>query len=408
MNWQKYFPQALLMKQKNQSYLDNPATTLKLKCVSELLKKLYETQTANVHRGDHYLSEHLTSQYEQTRSKVQKWIGAKSPQEIIFTKSTTEGLNFLSQSLESQFKKGDEILLTAMEHHSNLLPWGALAQKKNLQLKFVPVDSKGELILSDLDRLVSPKTRLFSFVYYSNALGTRNPVEKLITFAQKHKLLTVIDAAQAMTVEAIDVQKINCDFLVFSGHKVFAPEGIGVLYAKKTHIEKLKPYQVGGGMVNDVNVSLSGKINTVWADPPHLFEAGTPAIGSVLALGSVLDFFNQEFCFQQIRKKESHLLYQAEESLKKIPGLQIIGNSSSRINTLSFVLNPFHCKDVGQLISQAGVAVRSGHHCCLPLMKQYGLSSGTVRAGFSIYNDERDVQCLVSAVKKAQNILLTS
>ena len=398
---QKYFPQIQYLKTKKQSYLDNAATTLKPQCVLDTVTQFYRERVSNVHRGDHYLSDALTLSYENTRLQVQKWIQANSVDEIIFTKSTTEGINFLSFGLENIFQAGDEILLTEMEHHSNILPWQALAKRKKLQLKFLPVDEKGELILSQWEQLVSEKTKLFAFTWYSNALGTRNPIEKLTTWAKDKNILTVVDAAQAMTAEKVNVQKIGCDFLVFSGHKLFAPSGVGVLYAKKTHYEKLKPWQLGGGMVTDVSVS-----NYEKADPPQCFEAGTPPIEGVLALGSVLDFLNEQKFFEIIADNKSSLLHYAEEELKKIPEVEIIGSSPTRVNILSFILKSIHCRDLGQLISQAGVAVRSGHHCCLPLMKKLELPSGTVRASFSVYNDEQDVELLISTVKKAKSILL--
>ena len=398
---QKYFPQIQYLKTKKQSYLDNAATTLKPQCVLDTLTQFYREKVSNVHRGDHYLSDALTLSYESTRLQVQQWIQADSVDEIIFTKGTTEGINFLSFALENIFQEGDEILLTEMEHHSNILPWQALAKRKKLQLKFLPIDKKGELILSQCEQLVSEKTKLFAFTWYSNALGTCNPIKKLTTWAKEKNILTVVDAAQAMTAEKVNVQKIGCDFLVFSGHKLFAPSGVGVFYAKKTHYEKLKPWQLGGGMVTDVSLSDYEK-----ADPPQCFEAGTPPIEGVLALGSVLDFLNEQKFFEIIADNKSSLLHYAQEELKKIPEVEIIGSSPTRVNILSFILKSIHCRDLGQLISQAGVAVRSGHHCCLPLMKKLELPSGTVRASFSVYNDEQDVELLISAVKKAKSILL--
>ncbi|MYE07900.1 MAG: cysteine desulfurase [Oligoflexia bacterium] len=398
---QKYFPQIQYLKKQKQAYLDNAATTLKPQCVLDTLTRFYKEQVSNVHRGDHYLSDELTLSYENTRAQIQKWIKAERADEIIFTKSTTEGINFLSFALENTFQEGDEILLTEMEHHSNILPWQALAKRKKLKLKFLPVDERGELILSQWELLVSKKTKLFSFTCYSNALGTRNPVEKLITWAKDKNILTVVDAAQTMTVEPVNVQKMGCDFLAFSGHKLFAPTGVGILYVKKAHYEKLRPWQLGGGMVTDVDLSSYEQ-----ADPPQCFEAGTPPIEGVLAFGSVLDFLSEQNFFKNIADNKSSLLHYAGEELKKIPGVEVIGSSPTRVNILSFILKSVHCRDLGQLISQAGVAVRSGHHCCLPLMKRLNLPSGTVRASFSVYNDEQDVELLISAVKKAKSILL--
>ncbi len=398
--FQEYFPQVQFLKTKDRVYLDNAATTLKPECVIHILKKFYTEQTANVHRGDHYLSDSLTLQYENTRTKLQEWIGAKHSEEIIFTKSTTEGINFLSHSLEDLFQSGDEILLTEMEHHSNLLPWQALAKKRNLKLQFLPVNEQGELNLSDWNKKISKKTKLLAFSYYSNALGTRNPVEELCKQAKENNILTVIDAAQAMTAEPVNVQKIDCDFLLFSGHKLFAPTGLGVLYAKKEHFIKMKPYQLGGGIVVDVS-----QHSYELSPPPQCFEAGTPPIEAVLSLGAVLDFLNEQNYFEQVKLSPKNLMKEAEEELKKIPGLQIIGTSDTKKNILSFIVKNLHCRDLGHLISQSGVAVRVGHHCCIPLMKKLNLPSGTVRASFALYNDKQDGELLINAVKKSLKIL---
>ena len=398
--FQEYFPQIQFLKPQNRAYLDNAATTLKPECVIDTLKTFYSEQTANVHRGDHYLSDSLTLQYENTRAKLQEWIGAKESEEIIFTKSTTEGINFLSYSLEDLFQPGDEILLTEMEHHSNLLPWQALAQRHNLKLQFLSVNQQGELDLSDWNNKVNKKTKLLAFTFYSNALGTRNPVEELCKKARENNILTVIDAAQAMTAEPVDVQKINCDFLLFSGHKLFAPTGLGVLYVKKEHFSKMKSYQLGGGIVVDVSQN-----SYELSPPPQCFEAGTPSIEAVLSLGAVLDFLIQQKYFEQIKYSPKNLMTEAEEELKKLSGLQVIGTSSTKKNILSFIMDNTHCRDLGHLISQAGVAVRVGHHCCIPLMKKLHLPSGTVRASFALYNDRQDVELLINAVKKAIKIL---
>ena len=423
--FQKYFPQALYLKQHNQSYLDSAATTLKLGCVIETVNRFYKQEVSNVHRGDHYLSDSLTLRYENVREKIKNWIGANSAKEIIFTKSTTESLNLLSFALENLFQEGDEILLTEMEHHSNLLPWQALAQRKKLKLKFLPVTRQGHLQVKEWEKQVNKKTKLFAFTYYSNALGLRNPVEKLISLAQEKDILTVLDAAQAMTAESIQVHKIGCDFLAFSGHKLFAPSGVGVLYAKKKHLKNMHPWQLGGGMVEEVNLN-----HYEQAEAPQCFEAGTPPIEAVLALGSVLDFLNQigrrptarkpvslgriegnktsqlKTFFQYVSEHKQKLIAYVTEEFKKIPDIQIIGQGvANKAPIISFILKDVHSRDLGQLISQDGVAVRSGHHCCIPLMKKLNLPSGTVRASFSIYNNEQDIKHLILAVRKARSLL---
>jgi len=397
-----YFPQIQYLKKHKQSYLDSAATTLKPQCVIDSLNELYKTQVANVHRGDHYLSESLTTKYEEARSDIQKWIHAQSAEEIIFTKSTTESINLISFSLEDIFQENDIILLTEMDHHSNILPWQALAKRKNLHIEYIPISPSGELLFSEYKSQYKKdkKIKLIAFTYYSNVLGTRTPVEDITSWAKENNILTVVDAAQAVTAEPINVQNINCDFLAFSGHKLFAPSGVGVLYAKKSHFKYMKPWQMGGGMITNVELS-----NYEAAEPPFCFEAGTPFIEGVLALKSVLHFLKEQGFFEAISKTD--LLQYAEEELKKIPDLSIISSPVAiKKNILSFTLKSVHCRDLGQLISQAGVAVRSGHHCCLPLMKKLNLPSGTVRASFSIYNDEQDVVSLIKAIKKAKSICL--
>ena len=399
--FQDCFPQIAYLKKKEQVYLDSAATTLKPKCVTKILKHFYETQVCNVHRGSHFLSDDLTLQYEQARRRVQKWIQASSAEEVIFTKSTTEGINFLSVSLGSRLEPGDEVLLTEMEHHSNLVPWQELARQKHLKLRFIPVDETGELVLKDVDSFFGPRTKILAFTYYSNVLGTRNPVEKLCTLARQKDIITVVDAAQAMTAEPVNVQALGVDFLVFSGHKLFAPAGTGVLYAKKKHLKNLRPYQWGGGMVEDV-----GSTDSEWALAPARFEAGTPFVEGVLSLSGVLDFLEGQNFFGPLKDKTSFLMQKAEERLLKIKGLKIVGTSPTKRNISSFVVEGIHSQDLGHIISQAGVAVRAGHHCCLPLMKKYGLSSGTVRASWAAYNEESDIDAFVQAVQKARGLLL--
>ena len=396
-SFQNYFPQIEFLKKQGQAYLDSAATTLKPYCVIDVLKKIYMESTANVHRGDHYLSSRATAQYEETREEVRQWIGAEQAQEIIFTKSTTEGINFLAYSLEDFFKPGDEIITTQIEHHSNFLPWLRLAKKQNLKLKILPVNEKGELKLSTLKAFKNAK--LIAFSFYSNALGTRFPVEALIKWAKENKVLTVVDAAQAMTAEPVNVQKLACDFLLFSAHKLFAPAGLGILYANKKHQEKMQAYQLGGGMVVDVGLSDFDK-----ARPPHCFEAGTPPIESVLSFRAVLQFLKEQNYFEQI--KNFNLLEQAEKEIKTIPGLVITAPNTPKKHILSFNAEGVHPADLGQLISQSGAAVRSGHHCCLPLMKALNIPDGTVRASFALYNDAQDVALLIKALKKALKILL--
>ena len=391
---QKYFPQT----QTDFIYLDSASTTLKLQVGIDRIQQFYTHEVSNVHRGAYPLSIRATDLYEESRKTVAEFLSAEHPEEIVFTRSTTEGINLLAYVLQAQLKQGDEILLTQMEHHSNLLPWQVMAQKHGVKIKYLPVTPEGELDLSKLDSFFTKKVRLFSFVHQSNALGTVNPIKKLIQTAKQKGVLTLVDAAQSCSTQAIDVKELDCDFLVFSAHKLFAEFGVGVIYGKKSLWEKLEPYQTGGGMVLD-------SVKKIWAKPPHCFEAGTPSIAGVLALSSVIKFLSQHISFEEISKHEKHLLNTAEEALKKLPRLKIIGTSPSKINTLSFIIEGLHSDDLALMIGQQKTAVRSGHHCCQPLMDHYGLKSGTVRASFSVYNKEKDVLALKKALLKAIDIL---
>ena len=390
----KYFPQA----QTDSIYLDSASTTLKLKPAIDRLQQFYTYEASNVHRGAYPLSNRITDLYEESRQTAAKFLSAEHPEEIVFTKSATEGINLLAHVLQPQLKEGDEILLTQMEHHSNFLPWQILAQKHRLKIKYLPVTSEGELDLSKLNQFLTSKVRIFSFVHQSNALGTLNPIQKLIQQARQAGAITIVDSAQSCSNQNINVKNLDCDFLVFSAHKLFSAFGVGVVYGKKRLWEQLEPYQTGGGMVLD-------SVKKIWAKPPHCFEAGTPAIGGVLALSAVIKFLSQHISFEEIAKYEKHLIDLAESALVKIPQLKIIGTSPTRVNILSFIIEGLHSDDVALLMGRQKVAVRSGHHCCQPLMDQYNLKSGTVRASFSVYNKEEDILALKKALLKAIDIL---
>lgn len=393
---QKHFPQ--VQNNPDSIYLDSASTTLKLQTAIDRVQRFYTHEVSNVHRAAYPLSIHLTKLYEESRKTIAEFLSAERPEEIVFTRSTTEGINLLAYILQSQLKEGDEILLTQMEHHSNFLPWQIVAQKYSYKIKYLPVTSEGELDLSELDKFLTPKVRIFSFVHQSNSLGTINPIQKLIQKAKKVGAISIVDAAQSCSTQKIDVQKLDCDFLVFSAHKLFSAFGVGVIYGKRNLWEQLGPYQTGGGMVVDA-------VKRIWAKPPHCFEAGTPAVEGVLALSAVINFLKENTNFEEISKHEKHILNFAEDTLKKIPQLKIIGTSPSRVNTFSFVLEGLHSDDVALMVGQQKVAVRSGHHCCQPLMDYYGLKSGTVRASFSIYNTEKDILALKKALLKAVDIL---
>ncbi len=393
---QSHFPQ--IQHNPQDVYLDSASTTLKLDVVIDRVVQFYKNEVSNVHRGNHHLSSRVTVLYEKARETVAQFISAENMQEIVFTRSTTEGINFLAYALKGQCNEGDEIIITEMEHHSNYLPWIRLAQKNNLKIQLIPVTKSGELDLSKLDQLFSSKTKIVSIVHQSNSLGTVNDLTSIIQKAKSVGAISIIDAAQSISTMPINVQKLDVDFLLFSAHKLFAPSGVGVIYGKKSIWEQLEPYQLGGGMVDDATKG-------IWSDPPHCFEAGTPAIEGALGLAASIEFIKNHLNFDEVQKHEKDLLNQTESSLKKIPDLHIIGTSPSRINTLSFIIEGCHSDDVGQLIGAQKVAVRSGHHCCQPLMDKYNLKSGTLRASFSVYNTEKDVLALENSIKKAISIL---
>ncbi len=392
-NIQSLFPQ--VTHHPESTYLDSASTTLKLQPSIDRVRQFYEHEVSNVHRGLHSV---VTALYEKSRETIAQFISAQNVNEIVFTKSTTDGINLLAHVLTPFLKEGDEIVISEMEHHSNYLPWKNLAQKLHLKIHYIPVTAEGELDETAFEALWNPKIRLLSLIHQSNALGTINPVEKFIRKAKKNKTITIIDAAQSINNMNIDVQKLDCDFLVFSGHKLFSPSGVGILYGKKEWWDKLEPYQYGGGMVLNT-------LDNTWATAPHKFEAGTPNIEGVLALAATIQFLKQNLSFQDIALYEEFLLKEAEQRLKKIPNCQIIGNSPSRINTLSFIFKGVHTDDIGYILGEQKIIIRTGHHCCQPLMNALSLQSGTVRASFSMYNTEEDVIKLEKGLLKAMDIL---
>ena len=399
-NLRKRFPQVAFMDQRGESYLDSASTSLKMDLVWMVLREFYEKEVSNVHRGEHHLSLKATERYEKARDAVANFLGAEHSSEIIFTRSSTEGLNFLAEALSGYLSSGDEILVTEMEHHSNFLPWQALAEKKGLRFKVVPVDSEGGLDMKQLEKLLTPKVKIVSITQVSNVTGVINPLKKIISLARKTKAFVIVDSAQSVSFLSVDVKKMDCDFLVFSGHKIFAPSGIGVLYGKRGILEKLPPYQKGGGMITKVSVDKSD-----WAEAPYKFEAGTPFIEGALALAEVLSFLKNEVDFEDILEKEKELLFQTEKALSDIPGLRIIGPKNNRSNILSFVFDGLSCSDLSFVLTKQKIALRSGHHCCMPLMDKLGLRSGTVRASFSVYNHGKDVEILKKGILKAIEIL---
>lgn len=379
-------------------YLDSAATTLKPQVVSDRVAHVLTQESANVHRGAHYISDKATMAYEKSRKSVAEFISAHSEEEVVFTRGTTESINLVASSLGETLSEGDEIVITEMEHHSNIIPWQLLCERKGLHLRVVPVEENGSIDLEKFKSLFTMKTRLASFVYVSNALGMKNPVEQMVEIARENDSLTLIDAAQAMGCLKVDVKSLKCDFLAFSAHKVFGPFGLGVLWGRKEILNSLPPYQGGGSMIS--TVSFEG---SKYLPSPHRFEAGTPNISGVIGFQSSLDYFSQ-LDVVSVYNHESNLVKRAYEGLREMGGVRFLGDPSQQINLTSFVIKDLHPGDVGHLLDQQGIAVRTGHHCAQPLMKRFGIT-GAIRASFSIYNNDDDVDAFLKAVGKAKELL---
>lgn len=381
-------------------YLDSAATTLKPTVVVDRITKFYSFETANVHRGAHFLADQGTANFESARNTIKNFIGAGSTDEIIFTKGTTESINMVADCYGQNFlKENDEIVLTEMEHHANLVPWQNLAEKKNLKIKYITVLENGELDLSNLDEIITTKTKLVAFTGCSNILGTFTPVEALIKKAQSVGAVTLMDAAQVVPQKQINVQALGVDFLVFSAHKLFGPFGFGVLYGKKDLLEKMPPYQFGGSMISEVKFD-----KTSYNSLPYKFEAGTPHVEGAIGTEVAIHFFTA-LKYEELFKHEQDLLKYATDSLLTIPEIKIFGTAKEKAPILSFNLAGAHHSDVGQILDQQGIAVRVGHHCTQPLLTKFGLT-GTIRASFSIYNTRDDVDKLVEGINKAKRMLL--
>jgi cysteine desulfurase/selenocysteine lyase len=376
-------------------YLDNAATTQKPLCVMAALDRFYARDNANVHRGLHALSMRATDDYEGARLRVARFINAASPEEIIFTRGTTESINLVAQSWAfANLKKGDVVLLTEMEHHSNLVPWQLAAQRTGATLRYVPVTGdEGLLDLSTLDKLLTPEVRLFAFTHISNTLGTINPVAELCARARKAGVTTVVDAAQSVGHMPLDVRAMGCDFLAFSGHKMASVTGIGVLYGRRTLLDAMPPWQGGGGMISNVDFHESR-----WKPSPERFEAGTPNFGDAVALGAACDFLDA-LGRDSIQIHDSELAMKARDRLAELPGIRIIGPNGERGGLVSFAFKDVHAHDVVTFADEDGIALRGGHHCNQPLMRKLGLTS-TVRASFYVYNEEKEIDALVASMRR--------
>jgi cysteine desulfurase/selenocysteine lyase len=377
-------------------YLDNAATSQKPRAVLEAVHHYYEADNANVHRAVHVLAERATEAYEQARLKAQRFIGAGCLREIVFTKGCTEAINLVASSYGRQrVQAGDEVLVTWMEHHSNIVPWQLLCQEKGARLRVVPITDAGELRLDELERLLTPRTRLLAVCHVSNALGTINPVKEIVALAHRRGVPVLVDGAQAVPHVRVDVGELGCDFYVFSGHKIYGPMGTGVLYGQARHLEVMPPYQGGGDMIRTVSFE-----QTTWNELPYKFEAGTPNVGGAIGLGVAMDYV-ESIGREAIAAHERRLLALATERLEAIPGVRLIGTAPNKAAVLSFVVHdpPLSALDVGTWLDLEGVAVRTGHHCCQPLMDRYGIP-GTARASLALYNTEEDVEAFTTALEK--------
>ncbi len=382
-------------------YLDNGATTQKPKSVIDAESTYYSEYNSNIHRGVHHLSQLATQAFEEVREEVKTFINAASTDEIIFTKGTTDGINLIASCFGRKFlNPGDEVLISAMEHHSNIVPWQMICEERGAHLKVIPINEAGELIMAEFDRLLSSKTKIVSLVYVSNALGTINPVEEIIEKAHALNIPVLLDAAQSISHFPTDVQELNCDYLVFSSHKLFGPTGVGVLYGKAHLLNELPPYQGGGDMIKEVSFE-----KTTYNVLPHKFEAGTPNIAGVIGLGEAIKYV-KSIGFDWIEQQENELLTYATQKLRSIEGLKIYGTASQKVCVISFLIEGAHPFDVGTLIDQLGIAVRTGHHCTQPLMTFFDIP-GTIRASFSFYNTLEEVDLLYNALLKAKKMLLS-
>lgn len=379
-------------------YFDNGATSQKPKVVIDAITKYYEEINANIHRGVHTLSQLATDAYEVSRRKIQSHINAKFPHEVIFTSGTTHAINAVANGFASILKSGDEVLVSALEHHSNIVPWQMLCERTGAILKVIPMNENGELIMSEYDKLLSDKTKIVAVNHISNALGTINPIEYMIEKAHQFGAAILIDGAQAVPHLKPDVQALNCDFYVFSGHKICAPTGVGILYGKEAWLHKLPPYQGGGEMIATVSFE-----KTTYADLPHKFEAGTPNIEGGIVLGTAIDYLN-EIGFDDIAAYEHELLVYATEKLLQIGGLKIFGTAANKTSVISFNIEGIHPYDIGTIIDKLGIAVRTGHHCAQPIMDFFKIP-GTIRASFAFYNTKEEIDIFVEALQKAKMML---
>lgn len=379
-------------------YLDNAATTQKPVQVIDTVKEIYTTKNSNIHRGIHYLSESLTEQYEEARRSVQAFINAKKPEEVIFTNGTTDSINAIAYSFGERFiSEGDEVIISEMEHHANIVPWQVICERKKASLRYVPINDKGELILEELKKLVSNKTRIIAVTHVSNTLGTINNIKDIISIAHGQNIPVLIDGAQSIQHMTVDVQNMDCDFYVFSGHKVYGPNGTGVLYGKEEWLEKLPPYKTGGEMIKKVTLE-----KTTYNELPFKFEAGTPNYVGAIGMAEALKYLSN-IGLSKIQEHEEDLLNYASEKLQKIEGLRFYGTANKKISVLSFLLGDIHPYDTGMILDKMGIAVRTGHHCTEPLIDRFKIP-GTVRTSFALYNTKEEIDVLYDSLLKTKKM----
>ena len=375
-------------------WLDNGATTQKPLLVIDKISEYYKTYNSNIHRGAHTLAARATDAYEEAREKVQRYINASSSEEIIFVRGTTEGINLVAQTYGRQYlTPGDEVIVSTLDHHANIVPWQQVCHERGCQLKAIPVDQNGDLILSELERLITPRTRFVSVGHVNNTFGTINDVRRIIDIAHGHNIPVLIDGAQSIAHTPVDVQQLGADFFVFSGHKIYGPNGIGVVYGRKDILDKMQPWQGGGNMIKDVTIE-----RTEYNQPPARFEAGTPNVADAIGLGAALDYVSR-IGLRNIERHEHQLTEYAREQLSRIKGLTLIGNPKNRISVVSFVIDGIPVPEVGTLLDKEGIAVRAGHHCAQPALRALGYEA-SVRPTFALYNTREDVDKLVDAVRK--------
>ena len=379
-------------------YLDNAATSQKPQVVIDAIRRYYEQDNANIHRGVHFLSERATEEYEGARKTVQLFLNAADPSEIIFVRGATEGINLVAQSYgRTHVHSGDDVLITAMEHHSNIVPWQILCEERGARLRVAPINDSGELLLKDFEDLLGPRTKIVAVTHVSNALGTINPVPRIIEMAHRQNIPVLVDGAQAVPHLKVDVQALDCDFYVFSSHKVYGPTGIGILYGKSVLLDAMSPYQGGGDMISSVTFE-----NTIYNKLPYKFEAGTPHVAGAIGLGAAIEYVNG-LGMDEIAAYEHKLLAYATRAVSAISGIRLIGTAREKAGVLSFLLDSIHPHDIGTVLDQEGIAIRTGHHCAQPVMQRFGIAA-TARASFALYNTREEVDALVDGIQRVREV----